>query len=596
MNEKIVKKALSSLGKGFDLTSDFRLKYCKGEKRLVLLNEAEKKELMIPGFGSVKDVSVDIKCDKGELVRYQSDILEFQQMSEFFNQNSSVPGKIPSGFFNTMFGFDGGSWAADAAETKYMGLDGYFISVFDVHIDRYPLILSDEVRNAVPATWDPSALARFIETYGTHIIVGLSVGGSDIVLFRQDTTSNLDPSDLKKHLQNLGDQLFTGTCNFSHRSRDHKHKAPQAFNVFDQQPVTINPYSSVSAKDGITVICRKKGGDASISSHCEWLPTVASNPDATHYKFIPITSLLKHVPGKGFLSHAINLYLRYKPPISDLRYFLDFQSHKNWAPVHNDLPLGPTTNMTNISPALHFSLMGPKLYVNTTQVIVRNRPVTGMRFYLEGMKGNRLAMHLQHLSNTPTILENRIDETSLWRGSEESNDIGFIEAISRKKFSHICTAPVKYNPKWTMAKDGAYIVTGAQLHIKKHDSKNVLHLRLLYSRVLNSFIAQSRWDHSSSGYSQKSSGLLSAISTSISGANPVNDRPLQAIVIDSGVFPSGPPAQSQKFLKFVDISQLCRGPQDSPGHWLVTGAKLDLERGKICLQVKFSLLNICSSL
>ncbi|CAN6239504.1 unnamed protein product [Urochloa humidicola] len=33
-------------------------------------------------------------------------------------------------------------------------------------------------------------------------------------------------------------------------------------------------------------------------------------------------------PGAGYLSHAINLYLRYKPPVADLKYFLDFQYHK----------------------------------------------------------------------------------------------------------------------------------------------------------------------------------------------------------------------------------------------------------------------------
>lgn len=58
-----------------------------------------------------------------------------------------------------------------------------------------------------------------------------------------------------------------------------------------------------------------------------------------------------------------------KPPIADLQYFLDFQAHKIWAPIHNDLPLGPSPNRASSSPALHFNLMGPKLYVNTSQVV-----------------------------------------------------------------------------------------------------------------------------------------------------------------------------------------------------------------------------------
>lgn len=83
-----------------------------------------------------------------------------KQMSEFMNRKSSVAGKIPSGLFNSMFGFQSGSWATDAANTNYLGLDGYFIILFDVHIDRSPLLLVDEVINAVPSTWDPAALAR----------------------------------------------------------------------------------------------------------------------------------------------------------------------------------------------------------------------------------------------------------------------------------------------------------------------------------------------------------------------------------------------------------------------------------------------------
>ncbi|CAJ2676042.1 unnamed protein product [Trifolium pratense] len=594
MGETIVEKALKSLGKGFDLTSDFRLKFCKGEERLVLLNEIEKRELSVPGFGSIRDVSVDIKCDKGDRTRYQSDILTFTQMSELFNRKSSIPGKIPSGYFNTVFGFDDGSWAAEAANTKCLGLDGYLIRLFNLHIHRLPLILSKQVLEAVPTSWDPSALARFIENFGTHILVGLSIGGKDLLLVKQDVSSNLGPSELKNHLDELGEQLFSGTCNFLPKNKDQKHKVPPAFDVFGPQTIAFNGSASVCTKDGITVICAKRGGDTQVSSHSEWLQTVPNKPDAMDFTFIPITSLLKGAPGRGFLSHAINLYLRYKPPMSDLPYFLDYQAHKLWAPVHNDLPLGPSTNITTLSPFLTLNLMGPKLYVNTDKVTVGQRPITGMRLFLEGMKCNRLAIHVEHLINTPTMLSNKIEDTTIW--SQEIDDDRYFESINGKKFSHVCTAPVKYNPKWSSDNNVAFIVTGAQLHVKKHDNKIVLHLRLLFSKVSNSFVVKSNWTQGSSRLSQKS-GIFSAISTSISSSSSSSssskDKKKSTVVMDSSVFPTGPPVpvQTQKMLKFVDTSELCKGPQDTPGHWLVTGAKLVIDKGKICLWVKFSLLN-----
>lgn len=70
-------------------------------------------------------------------------------------------------------------------------------------------------------------MRRFIEKYGTHIIVGLSVGGHDVVLVRQDKSSTLEASELKNHLEELGDQLFNGACTFPpplSKPKDHHHK------------------------------------------------------------------------------------------------------------------------------------------------------------------------------------------------------------------------------------------------------------------------------------------------------------------------------------------------------------------------------------
>nr|GEX73328.1 hypothetical protein [Tanacetum cinerariifolium] len=56
---------------------------------------------------------------------------------------------------------------------------------------------------------------QFIEKYGTHMIVGISIGWPDVILMKQTKSSNLEPSQLKNQLEDLGDQLFNGACSFS---------------------------------------------------------------------------------------------------------------------------------------------------------------------------------------------------------------------------------------------------------------------------------------------------------------------------------------------------------------------------------------------
>ncbi|KAK9144322.1 hypothetical protein Sjap_004225 [Stephania japonica] len=124
--------------------------------------------------------------------------------------------------------------------------------------------------------------------------------------------------------------------------------------------------------------------------------------------------------------------------------------------------------------------------------------------------------------------------------------------------------------------------------------KSVLHLQLLYSKVKNCTVTKTIREQGLSDSIQKST-FFSAVSTSIKGNLEKEKLPNQ-IVVDSAVYPNGPPmpVQTQKFMKFVEITQVCKGPQDNPGSWIVTGAKLDLEKGKIRLEVKFSLLSFTS--
>eukprot|EP00250_Pteridium_aquilinum_P013661 c21489_g1_i3 orf=1208-2158(+) len=312
---------------------------------------------------------------------------------------------------------------------------------------------------------------------------------------------------------------------------------------------------------------------------------------------VPITFLLSGVIGSGFLSHAVNLYLRYKPPIEELRQFLEFQLPHEWAPVFNELPL--TLSRKEHSPStLQFTLLGPKLKVNKMQVTVGKKPVTGMRLYLEGKKCDKLAIHLQHLSAIPRFLQplwevNSFAQESVWQDPDDYSP-KYFEPVQWKNFSHICTAPVESTETWIGDHTAASVVVGAQLAVKSFGLKNVLYLRLLYSKIPEAKIRRSEWDHMPA-LTQKSGMFSSFLSTTFSSASGPSRVP--SVVLNSGVYPEGPPrpVQDPRLLKFVDTTEMTKGPQDLPGHWLVTGAKLYLDKRKISVRVKYSLLAVISS-
>ncbi|KAH9679990.1 MACPF domain-containing protein [Citrus sinensis] len=605
--------AMEALGKGFDLTSDFRLRFAKGSQRLVVLDEVNKRDLLIPPTGvTIKAVSQDIRVDKGDRIRFKSDVLEFNQMSELLNQKCSIQGKVPSGYLNAIFDLTG-DWFHDAADTKYLAFDGYFISLYYLHLTTSSLELQDHVKMAVPPHWDPASLARFIQTYGTHIIVGMAVGGQDLICVRQKPSSAIPPADLRRYLEDLGDYLFSDGKSPSfleRKTRDGKQKTLWRNAVSAIFWVIWNERSSRSLKEsrgdsydrlwdrGLTIVCSKRGGDVFLQNHSSWLQTVPAKPEGILFKFVPITALLTGIPGSGYLSHAINLYLRYKPALEDLQYFLEFQVPRQWAPMFCELPLRHQ-NKKGSCPSLQFSFMGPKVHVSSTQVSSDQKPVVGLRLYLEGKKCNRLALHAQHLTSLPNIMTFPAANSSVcrpcqWRGSDDykSSD-QFLEPMKWKRYSNVCTSVVKYDPNWLHGdSSGVFIVTGAQLLTKGKRPKTVLHLRLLFTYLPNFAIRKTEW--AAAPRTHKSSFLMNVSTTFSFTQRSITGPQKQApVVLNSGVFPDGPPTQvcKGKVLKFVETAEVVRGPHDVPGHWLVAAAKLVTEGGKIGLHVKFALLD-----
>ncbi|CAA2933780.1 MACPF domain-containing CAD1 [Olea europaea subsp. europaea] len=545
--------SIQTLGRGFDVTSDIRLLYCKGApgSRLVQIDEDHTQNLEIAENQVIPNVSIDIDCSKGRSSTETTPILPFHEMAKYFSEKSNVPGHVPLGSFNAMFNLTG-SWQLDAAATKSLAMVGRIMPLIKVKLSKSNLVLNDDIKNTVPYSWDPASLASFIENYGTHIVTSATIGGRDVVYIRQHQSSPLSLSDIENYVKDIGDQRFSDL-------KSHTNAGPLKYKDKD-----------------VTVIFRRRGGDDLEQSYAKWAQTVEAAPDVINMTFIPIASLLEGVPGIKHLSRAIELYLEYKPPIEDLQYFLDFQISRVWAPEQNNLQ-----RKEPVCPFLQFSLMGPKLYIRPDQVTVGRKPVTGLRLSLEGSKHNRLAIHLQHLVSLPKILQPHWDAhvaigAPKWQGPEEQ-DSRWFEPIKWKNFSHVSTAPIEYTDMCIGDLSGVHIVTGAQLGVWDFGAKSVLHLKLLFSKVPGCTIRRSVWDHSPANLSapQRPDGS----STSLSNEKIPDDRKLDGS------------NQVGKLTKIVDPTEMSKGPQDMPGHWIVTGAKLGVDKGKIMLRMKYSLLN-----
>ncbi|KAJ0257951.1 MACPF domain-containing protein NSL1 [Hirschfeldia incana] len=592
--QSAAEKAVSVIGSGYDLTSDIRLSACKSTldgSSLLKLDPTRNRDLVFPGGVVVNNVSSSIKCDKGERTRLRSDLLTFNQMSEKFNQDMSLLGKIPSGYFNAMFDLRQG-WQKDASSVKTLAYDGWFISLFRVALVRESqLTLRDEVKREVPSSWDSAALAGFIEKYGTHIVAGVTMGGKDVIYMKQLRNSTHDPDQVQQQLKQLCNKRFSAESIYPATGNNPEGESPTQLELHSQFGSSISrPVILTSKNEDMVSICVRIGGVDKAQSHDRWLSTISQSPNAISMCFVPITSLLSGLPGTGFLTHAMNLYLRYKPPMEELYQFLEFQLPRQWAPVYGDLPLGLRRNKS--SPSLQFSLMGPKLYVSTSKVDSGERPVTGVRLFMEGKKGDHLAIHLQHLSACPPSLHLSKDDT--YEPIDEPSEKGYYEAVKWGIFSHVCTFPVEYNGG--RSDEAASIVTKAWLEVKGIGMRKVLFLRLGFSQVGSAIIRRYVWENLSSD--SRKSGIFSMISTRLNGglsSTPATEKPVSKVYINSAVYPKGPaPPVKPKLLSLVDTKEVVRGPEVPPGYWVVTGAKLCLEGGKISIKAKYSLLTVVS--
>ncbi|KAL2342866.1 hypothetical protein Fmac_004151 [Flemingia macrophylla] len=91
--------------------------------------------------------------------------------------------------------------------------------------------------------------------------------------------------------------------------------------------------------------------------------------------------------------------------------------------------------------------------------------------------------------------------------------------------------------------------------------------------------------------SNTSGGIFGFISKESKERQWQGDQPKPGdVTIGSGsnYFGRPTPVHTPKLQRLVDTSEIKRGPEDTPGYWVVSGARLFLQQGKLYLHVKYS--------
>lgn len=83
--------------------------------------------------------------------------------------------------------------------------------------------------------------SRFIETYGTHIVVGVKMGGKDVIYLKQLQNSNLEPTEVQKLLKQLADERFSEDVNGSLiPDLDKSSGKKKVFRILDSKPFSYS--------------------------------------------------------------------------------------------------------------------------------------------------------------------------------------------------------------------------------------------------------------------------------------------------------------------------------------------------------------------
>lgn len=93
-----------------------------------------------------------------------------------------------------------------------------------------------------------ASLFRFIDKFGTHIVVGVKMGGKDVIYLKQQHSSSLQPAAVQKRLKDMSDMRFLDGNGQYDMNNKHVHGKDKVLLLCILLFVYLCLYSNQSAK------------------------------------------------------------------------------------------------------------------------------------------------------------------------------------------------------------------------------------------------------------------------------------------------------------------------------------------------------------
>eukprot|EP00899_Mesostigma_viride_P028520 jgi/Mesvir1/8853/Mv02749-RA.1 len=345
VHDRLFRIVVHAVGAGFDVSKPFdpiRAKSSGPKGKLLVMSDRRERVALYNSNNLVEVPSDTLLIDGNEQgvrrTTQRSSLVSFEQMVQQTARNASVGYMLPNGNFDSLFRF---SHSLRESYSEYSSFEVFLNEVnlytLQLKAEDCDLLLAPEVERALPACWDPAALAEFIKKYGTHVVKGVTVGSSNGFTVRQKKTAEQAKTESQFQISTLLPGKFGIGTTGRDKSREGESKE-ERMEVFQEQRggdgATGGSPGTTAPGMGEGLANLKATLELEFGQKDGWLESTKKYPAAIHMRFVPIADLVKDKTKRLMLHRAVNIYIGMKSEIrtlaADLARFADISGAETY--------------------------------------------------------------------------------------------------------------------------------------------------------------------------------------------------------------------------------------------------------------------------